>query len=210
MNPAISKDAKQRAYSFFDFKEFDEDTREILGIASTPTPDRYQDIVEPKGAEYNLPIPLLWQHDSWSPVGHVTKAKATNAGIEVVMKLAKLDEPGPLKARLDEAWQSVKLKLVRGLSIGFSALEYTYLPDTGGIHFLKWDWLELSLVTIPANAEATITGFKSVDERVAFIKRLDRQQRAASGPITRAPVTLVSTRDRGNDGSIKLISRRHP
>jgi HK97 family phage prohead protease len=194
-----------RAYSFVEFKAFDEDTRELTGIASTPTPDRYMDIVEPKGADYKLPLPLLWQHDSWSPVGNVIKAKPTDAGIEVVMRLAQTDEPGVLKDRLDEAWQSVKLKLVRGLSIGFRAKEYTYIQDTGGIHFLEWDWLELSLVTIPANAEATLNGFKSMGDRVALIKQLDRQQRAASGSSIRGPVSLVTTRDRGTNGSIKLM-----
>lgn len=199
----------QRAYSVLEVKSVDEEKREIVGIASTPTPDRYLDIVEPKGAEFKLPLPLLWQHDSWSPVGNVIRAKTTNDGIEVVTRLATTNEPGTLKDRLDEAWQSVKLNLVRGFSIGFRPKEYTYIPDTGGMHFLKWDWLELSLVTIPANAEATITGFKSIGDRVAFIKRLDREQRAASGPIIRAPVSLISSRDRGNDGSIKLVSRRY-
>lgn len=200
-------DLQRRAHSFLEFKDFDEDTREIRGIASTPTPDRYQDIVEPKGADYKLPLPLLWQHDSRAPVGTVTKAKATNAGIEVVMRLARTDNPGTLKDRLDEAWESVKLKLVSGLSIGFTAKEYTFIPDTGGMHFLKWDWLELSLVTIPANAEAAITAFKSMDERVALIKRLDREQQAASGLIIKEPVSLITSRDRGNDGSIKLVRR---
>jgi HK97 family phage prohead protease len=202
------KDIIGRAYSFIEVKAVDEEKRELTGIASTPTPDRYQDIVEPKGADYKLPMPLLWQHDSWSPVGTVVKAKVTNAGIEVLMRLPFIEELGVLKDRVDEAWQSVKHGLVRGLSIGFTAKEYSRIDDTGGLRFLKWDWLELSLVTIPANAEAAITGMKSIDDRVAFIKRLDRQQRAASGPLIRAPVTLVTTRDRGNDGSIKLISRR--
>lgn len=202
------KEVKREAHSFLEFKELNEETREIVGVASTPTPDHYQDIVEPKGADYTLPVPLLWQHDSWSPVGHVTKAKTTSAGIEVVMKLAQLDEPGTLKDLLDHAWQSVRLKLVRGLSIGFKSDEYTYLPDTGGIHFLKWKWLELSLVTIPANQEARITGFKSLGERVAFIKRCDREQRAASGPIIRGPVPLIKVRDR-TKGYVELVTRRY-
>lgn len=203
------KEMQGRAYSVLELKAIDEEKREITGIASTPTPDRYQDIVEPKGAIYKLPLPLLWQHNSHEPVGHVVKARPSNTGIEVVMKMVKTDEPGTLKDELDKYWQKVKLKLVQGLSIGFTAREYTRIADTGGVRFLEWDWLELSLVTIPANAEATITGFKSMDDRVAFIKKLDREQMAASGQIIRAPVSLVTSRDRGIDGSIKLISRRN-
>ena len=33
----------------------------------------------------------------------------------------------------------------------------------GGIDFSEWDWFELSAVTIPANADATITTIKSID-----------------------------------------------
>lgn len=203
------KELNGRAYSVVELKAVDETKRELTGIASTPTPDRYQDIVEPKGAAYQLPMPLLWQHDAYTPVGNVIKAKTSNAGIEVVMRIAQTDEPGILKDELDKAWQSVKLGLVRGLSIGFTAKEYNRIADTGGIHFLSWDWLELSLVTIPANAEAALTGIKSLSERVAYIKRLDREQRAASGSIIKSPVGLITPRDRGTDGSVKLISRRY-
>src|SRR5690606_40870628 len=95
----------KRAYSLLEVKAFDEEKRELTGIATTPTADRYGDVVEPKGAQFDLPIPFLWQHDASQPIGHVTKAKVTNAGIDVTVKLAKTDEPGTLKERLDEAWQ---------------------------------------------------------------------------------------------------------
>lgn len=161
----------KRAYSLLEVKAFDEEKRELTGIATTPTADRYGDVVEPKGAQFDLPIPFLWQHDASQPIGHVTKAKVTNAGIDVTVKLAKTDEPGTLKERLDEAWQSIKLGLVRGLSIGFKPNEYSFIEGTGGIHFQTWSWLELSAVTIPANAEASIQTIKSIDT----------QLRAASG-----------------------------
>jgi phage head maturation protease len=83
------------------------------------TADRDGDIVEPKGAEFKLPIPLLWQHDSRQPIGQVFYAKVTSAGIEIKARIAKVAEPGTLKDRLDEAWQSIKAGLVKGLSIGF-------------------------------------------------------------------------------------------
>ena len=112
-----------RCYSLITVKSVDEDKRILSGIATTPTTDRMGDIVEPKGASFSLPIPFLWQHDSRQPIGHVQKAKVTKDGIEVEIKLARSDEPGTLKDRLDEAWQSIRAGLVRGLSIGFKALE---------------------------------------------------------------------------------------
>jgi HK97 family phage major capsid protein/HK97 family phage prohead protease len=152
----------ERAYSLLEVKSIDEEQRIITGIATTPTADRMGDIVEPKGAEFKLPIPLLWQHRSIEPIGEVFYAKVTSAGIEIKARILKIDEPGKLKDRLDEAWQSIKHKLVRGLSIGFSSIEYSRL-ETGGLRFLKWLWLELSAVTIPANQEASIQTLKSLD-----------------------------------------------
>lgn len=182
----------KRAYSVFTVKEFDDAARTISGIATTPTPDRMGDIVEPKGAQFALPLPLLWQHDSRQPVGHVIDAKVADDGITVRAQLAKLDEPGVLKDRLDEAWQSLKTGLVRGFSIGFKSLEAARIGDTWSERFLKWDWLELSLVTIPANAEASITSIKSADRLI----------RAATGAPSRAPVYLKQSSP-GDSGTLR-------
>ncbi|HEX8030289.1 MAG TPA: phage major capsid protein [Vicinamibacterales bacterium] len=160
-----------RAYSLLEIKAVDDEQRIITGIASTIEVDRMGDIVEPKGAVFKLPLPLLWQHNSREPIGHVTEAKVTASGIEITARIEKVDEPGKLKDLLDFAWQCIRTKLVRGLSIGFDALEYTYIEGTYGLRFLSWEWLELSAVTIPANAEATIQTVKSHDA----------EQQAASG-----------------------------
>src|SRR5580765_1939266 len=155
-----------RAYSLLTLKGVDDETRTITGMATTPAPDRLQDVDEPRGAQFKLPIPFLWQHDSGQPIGHVTHAKVTNAGIEIVAKIAK-----GVTAEIDRAWALIKAGLVPGLSIGFKAIEHEFIKETKGIRFLKWNFLELSAVTIPANAECTI----------ATVKSIDTAQRAASG-----------------------------
>lgn len=170
----------ERAYTTLDVRAVNDEERTIEGIASTPSPDRMEDVVEPLGAQFKLPMPLLWQHDHRAPIGHVTFAKPTKAGIPFKAKLARVAEPGALRDRLEEAWQSVKAELIRFVSIGFRPLEMERLDD-GGIRFKTWEWLELSLVTIPANAEASITNFRSIDAEL----------RAASGQPKPAP-------DRGN------------
>jgi hypothetical protein len=50
------------AYSLLNIKSIDEEQWIIEGIATTPAPDRVDDIVEPKGAQFTLPVPFLWQH----------------------------------------------------------------------------------------------------------------------------------------------------
>jgi phage head maturation protease len=60
------------------------------------------------------------------------------------------------------AWQAVKAKLVRGVSIGFRALKYSFM-DNGGVEFDETEIYELSLVTIPCNASATIQTIRAMD-----------------------------------------------
>jgi HK97 family phage major capsid protein/HK97 family phage prohead protease len=167
-----------RAYAVLNVKSVDDKTRTLKGMASTPATDRQDDIVEPMGAKFRVPMPLLWQHDTYSPVGSVTYAEKTPDGIPFEAEIASVDGPPQLKARLDEAWASLKAGLVRGVSIGFKSLDHEPIKGTDGIRFKSWEWLELSLVTIPANAEATVTS----------IKNADTEQRAATHGRARIPV----------------------
>lgn len=184
---------KVRAYSTLTLKDVDEDRRIITGIASTPNTDRMGDIVEPAGAVFKVPLPLLWQHKSDQPIGHVIEAKVTGEGIAITAQIAK----GVLPA-IDNAWQLIKSGLVRGLSIGFKAIETADIDGTWGQRFIKWEWLELSAVTIPANADASINTIKSID---------DAQMRAASG-TARNPVHLGGSPRPGVTGKPVAVNPR--
>src|SRR5580765_2183139 len=130
-----------RAHSLLEIKSFDESSGEFEGIASTPTTDRMGDVVEPKGAKFTLPMPLLWQHRSSEPIGLVTKAKVSADGIIVSGKVMK-----DLLPRISEAWTLIRAGLVRGLSIGFKPLEMESINPKepwGAQRFLSWDWMEL-------------------------------------------------------------------
>lgn len=151
-----------RAYAILHVKAVDAERRIISGIATTPEPDRVGDIIEPLGVSFTNPLPLLLFHDAKKPVGTTTFNKPTKTGINFEAKIATIDEPGTLRDRVDEAWQSVKAGLVSGVSIGFRAIETAYMQD-GGMHFLKTEVVELSLVTVPANASATIHSIKALD-----------------------------------------------
>jgi HK97 family phage major capsid protein/HK97 family phage prohead protease len=172
--------AKEIAFSVLTIKQIDEDQRIIEGIATTPSPDRVGDIVEPDGAEFELPLPLLKHHDAKCPIGQVLEARVTAEGIFIRAQIFKA-ETAELKARLDMAWEEVKLGLIRGLSIGFSPVEYSFIEDDGwAMRFIRWLWLELSCVTIPANQDATIQAIKSID---------GENRRAASGRKATAMLT---------------------
>lgn len=156
---------QNRAYSILNVKSVDEDTRTIRGIATTPSVDRVGDIIDPLGVKFNNPLAFLWQHQHDKPIGSVKFDKPTKDGITFEATVAKSDEPGTLKDRLDEAWQSIKAGLVRAVSIGFRPIEYSFM-DNGGIRFSETEVYELSAVTISANADALITTIKSLDAAV--------------------------------------------
>lgn len=169
-----------RAYSVLSVKAVDDEKRVIRGIASTPSPDRMGDVVEPLGAKFKTPMPLLWQHQHDKPVGLVEFAQPNKDGIPFEARLPEITEPGVLKDRVDEAWQSVKAGLVAAVSIGFQAIpEQVERLKSGGLRFKEWEWLELSLVTIPANAEATITAIKSIDADLRAAS--GREQKSVDG-----------------------------
>ncbi|WP_332618325.1 phage major capsid protein [Enterobacter sp. 37] len=155
-----------RACTIMTVKAVDEDKRIITGIASTPSPDRDGDIMDPDGAKFGSENPFLWQHDRTQPIGNCS-AKKVKEGLQITAQLVKptSDMPSQLVARLEEAWASIKSGLVKGLSIGFRPIKYAFL-DSGGIHFLEWELLEVSAVTIPANAECSIQTVKSFDRQL--------------------------------------------
>jgi HK97 family phage major capsid protein/HK97 family phage prohead protease len=151
-----------RMYSVLTVKAVEDDKRVITGTATTPVVDRVGDIIEPLGVKFTNPLPLLHQHDSDRPVGTVTFDKPTKDGITFEARLPKIEEPGPLKDRVDTAWGEIKSGLIRAVSIGFRAIEYAFLQG-GGVHFLVTEVMELSLVSVPANSDAKISIIKSID-----------------------------------------------
>lgn len=163
--PAI-RETITRAWATLEIKRSQKpegDQREITGVASTPSTDRMGDIVEPLGLDFENPLPLLWQHKHDAPIGLAYLNKPTEDGVTFKAQLATISEDGDLKRRIDDAWQAIKHGLVRGISIGFKTLESSFMKNSGGIRFEKALVVELSLVTVPANAEASISTIKQFD-----------------------------------------------
>jgi HK97 family phage major capsid protein/HK97 family phage prohead protease len=181
-----------RAYSVLNIKSFADEERLIEGIATTPTVDRVGDIVMPTGAKFKCPMPLLWQHKSDSPVGHVEFAQPTEDGIPFRARIAKIEEAGELRNMVDKAWQAVKAKLVSAVSIGFTIDKYEVMKS-GGWQINEWSWLELSLVTIPANADATIHTIRSIDAALLAASGREQQSngRVVSAGVTAKPLQPV-------------------
>lgn len=183
------------AYSLLNVKSVDDEQWTLEGIATTPTPDRDEDIIDPLGAQFTLPIPFLWQHDKQQPIGQVVDAAIKDVGIWVKVQIVKPSEveSEELKKRLQMAWDSIKTGLVRGMSIGFLPLEIADIQGSWGYKFNKWDWCELSAVTVSANQEATITSIKSLCHPDKKTKSSNDKEQSLPciPPVSKAPAAPV-------------------
>lgn len=156
------------------------------GTATTATPDRAGDVLEPLGATFTNPLPLLWHHDKERPIGFATLHPATGAGITFEATIPEIADAGPLRDRTLEAVQSVRAGFIRAVSIGYRIVEGGARRLKNGLHITRYEICELSLVTVPANTDATIYAIKSLD-------------RAASGLHYSGASEIPSTPARRND-----------
>lgn len=205
-----------KAWSLLEVKQVDDERREIHGMATTPTVDRMDDVVDPEGVVYRGPVKLHLYHKHDLPVGRVTFERPTKKGIPFKATIPDVSEAGTVRERVNEAWHSVKYRLLDAVSIGFSPLEGgVELLKSGGLLFKKWEMLELSLVGVPANPEAVITAFKSAD---AGLIRSALGIKAASSVLERQAlvrnllgggVPLIQRQaapvERPADGAVKLL-----
>jgi len=165
-----------------EIKEVKEDGT-FNGIASViGVEDLGGDVIE-KGAftktlSENPVVPVLWQHKSDEVVGQGS-LKEWQSKILMEGKL-DLEDPTALKA-----YQKLKKKLIKGLSIGFQTLKATWEEiEEGGRtryvrHIQELKLWEVSIVTFPMLPQAQVTRVKSVDLEDR-LKRIEDQVSALS------------------------------
>jgi hypothetical protein len=155
---------KHRQVPFLFKKIKDDGTFE--GYASTfNNADQMRDVVVPGAFAASLAKwktddampPILWQHDSHSPIGFTTEIAEDGKGLAVAGQLLINDVQ-----QAKEAHALAKAKVVRGLSIGYDPVTEEYDGATNVNRLIAVDLWEYSFATFPANTEATITSVKSL------------------------------------------------
>lgn len=138
----------------------------IVAVINTDDVDRYRTIVDPAGAELEAfaenPI-VLWQHGldwgvgSW-PVGTVVNLTRSDKEIEAEVQF---DLESGLGAELDRLYRD---KILRGFSIGFIPHSFVYeqIDDKEILRYTKWELVELSAVSVPANPQALARSLESI------------------------------------------------
>ena len=147
-------------------------------VASTDRADRYGDIIDIRGWQldaYRANNVLLLNHDHQSlPIGR-GDVRITDAGLIIDVEFDMADP------RAAEIAGKVERGFMNAVSVGFAPLKSTpraQLPSehyayskSGGQFFEQAELLEVSIVTIPANADAVAIAAKNIGfDLKAYIK----------------------------------------
>lgn len=133
--------------------------------------DSWGDIIAPGAFRATLAdrMPkMLWQHDMDAPIGKWEEAREDDRGLFLRGRLMVT------LAKAREAYEMVKGGIIDGLSIGYRTRDYEMDGQTRRLKAV--DLYEVSLVTIPANDLATITGVKAEDMTERDFEEMLRRQ----------------------------------
>ena len=145
-------------------------------VASTENSDRYGDVINQKGwslEAYNRNPVVLLNHNSNSlPIG---KGKVSIKGGQLMIDV-EFDQEDELARKVES---KVKNGYINAVSVGFNPIESkrrSELPKEHkafgkrGMYFEKSELLEVSIVTIPANSDATAKQFNAIEKRISDLE----------------------------------------
>lgn len=148
---------------------------EFEGYASTfgGEPDSYGDVIAAGAYAESLAAhrakgtmpKLFWQHDSSQPIGKWLDAAEDDTGLLMRGKLNMGVQRGK------EAYALLKEGDIDGLSIGYRIKEYSVDTESGIWTLEKLDLMEVSIVSIGANENATIGSVKAAKQAHDIIQR---------------------------------------
>ena len=153
------------------------DTGSFSGYASTweGPPDAYNDIIAPgaftKTLKEHNRFPLLWSHDTHSPIG-VIYGREDTTGLAVTGQIALDVQKGR------EVHALMKMKAITGLSIGYEAIQAVTDRKTGARRLTEIRLVEISPVVLPACDTARIAEVKAAEDarkaRVEVFRLIDK------------------------------------
>jgi HK97 family phage major capsid protein/HK97 family phage prohead protease len=113
-------------------------------------------------------LPLLWNHNSSEVIGRVSNIRLTGD-----RKLRGELKPGT-SARAEEIWRDVREGVIGDVSVGYEYGDNKPLQQKDGTYvFRNWQPLEVSLVSIPADAAAGIGRNISLERKKRKMKDND-------------------------------------
>lgn len=129
----------------------------VAGYATTwGNPDGFGDIID-KDAEMtiNANSVLLFQHETHNPIGTISGITKDDKGVFIESKI------NTNLAKGKEAKELIVSDIVKSFSMGFRLPKDGFYYDSQNRrHITKFELMEVSIVTFPANEMAKITDFK--------------------------------------------------
>ena len=125
-------------------------------ILSDATPDRFGDIIDPKGWKVDafLKNPIaLFNHNASFVIGRWKNIRVTDNDLRGDLELA----PKGTSDRIDEIRKLVEADILRAVSVGFQPLKSQSINEKdpfGGRMYLEHELVETSVVAVPANPNA--------------------------------------------------------
>ncbi len=123
-------------------------------VLTSSRKDRDGDVLHSDGATVDVKMPLLWQHVHTSPIGKFLAIREQNANRLVVCS-AIVD--------INELCHDAAVMIDNGIgrfSHGFRAVDFTKVKEgvngSGGFDVTKFEIMEESLVSVPANPDAEV------------------------------------------------------
>ena len=138
----------------------DKETIRIEGFANTTSKDRSGDVILEEawtkgGMDNYLMNPILLAfHDHQRPIGEVTEYSVNNKGLRVVAEVSKA---------AGDVYNLVKEGVLKAFSVGFRVKDADYDSDTDIFVIKDLELFELSIVSVPANAESIFSVKKSFE-----------------------------------------------
>ena len=135
--------------------------------------DAYMPTIMQRGAftktlqERSRDIPILWQHDMNEPIGKPVALTETDRGLVLQAEISRT-------SRGRDVLQLLRDGVVRALSIGFEPVQYDMDqtdPENPIRHIREARLVEVSVVTLGADANALITEVRSAGQVAGMLER---------------------------------------
>lgn len=143
-------------------------------VITTNDEDRDGDVLHTKGAKIDTPMPLLWQHNTWLPIG---KMLAVDKHDEKILRVfsALLD----MNDLTEDAAKLVEAEALR-ISHGFIPLTFKEREEDSkrvpwrGFDIEEFEVMEESLVSVPSNRGAVIDMYSRDSFKSAEMKMIGK------------------------------------
>ena len=170
-------------------KDADDGMIKIKGIANAPIRDSVGDIIPVSTwtkdtiKEFMKNPMVLYQHDSRTPIGKVTEAKATDEGLYVEALISDVKK---------DVQKLIKQGILKTFSIGYRLKDFDVEEDTGTWVLKELDLKEISVVSIPANQDSIFEESKDIYTEKEYKELRQKMLEEKTGTVDKESEEAVS------------------